>query len=111
MMLKVKTRLPAPRQCTAFGVAALLVLVQALSAAHFHQSEFEKGLIRGSQMADSLCAICLFHFHSQTNPSRTPSVERPTAVREQVAAASTRPPLARETSHQFSRAPPASLEA
>jgi hypothetical protein len=96
------------RRCIALAFAALLVFTQSLSTAHVHLKDLGDSFTPNVEVTDTFCALCLFYFHSPTDPSVPTIAPAPAVVERYVT------PLARVrlfvTSflRLYSRAPPAS---
>jgi hypothetical protein len=97
------------RRCIALAIAALLLFAQSLSAAHLHLKDLGDSFTASVQVTDTFCALCLFYFHSPTDPS-VPTVAPAPAVAERYVTPPARVRLfATSFLRLFSRAPPASL--
>lgn len=92
----------------ALAIAISLLVAQSLATAHYHVKDFRAGFER-TQIAESFCPLCLFHFHAPRNPAAPPMVAGPAVVQQ-------RPAVDRDgrlfivfLPLRFSRAPPASV--
>lgn len=92
----------------ALAVAVLLLAAQSIATAHIHFKDFRAGLEQ-TQVAETFCPLCLFHFHSPKNPGPAPILVRPALVLLQAAADTSTRLIALLNSATFSRAPPAPL--
>jgi hypothetical protein len=90
--------------------AIILLLGQAIAAAHFHrtsQREFSADGVAG--IADSSCPICAAHFHSPAASAGVPTLDAPTMVERIVIRAARAGTLSTFTRSRFGRAPPRSV--
>ena len=100
----------AARAIAIFG-AALILVSQAIGAAHFHQGAASRGGVPVAQLTvdEGLCPICQLALHSPGSVAPAPSVARGPAIAETVFLAA---PIRSESpvlSAARVRAPPVSL--
>ena len=90
-------------------LALLLIAAQSFATAHFHQRDLRTNLTHSAQDSDSLCSLCLFHFHGPV------SIATPPATAELVLVTSRLTPEAKALLHALAiarvltRGPPPSL--
>jgi hypothetical protein len=89
-----------------FGCAVLLLFVQSLAAAHFHQTDSHLGYVHDRPAVDLLCAVCLFDLHSPSKPATPVVVPQPVAVDYFVPAAAVEFTPVAPVARPFSRGPP-----
>src|SRR6185312_8311608 len=68
------------RRLFAAGCVLLLLLVQSLAAAHFHQAAVPRGYSHTASSVDPLCAVCLFDLHCPTQLATPVVVPRLTPI-------------------------------
>jgi hypothetical protein len=98
------------RRCIALAIAVLLVLAQSLSAAHVHQKDLRDSFTPSVvQVTDAFCALCLFYFHSPTDPGVPTAAPAPAVVERYVTPPARVRLFVTLFLRLFSRAPPASF--
>lgn len=94
------------RRAFLVGCAVLLLFVQSLAAAHFHQTDSRLGYAHDRPSADLLCAVCLFDLHSPSKPAAPVIVPQPIAVEHYTPAARVEFAPVAPVAQPFSRGPP-----
>ncbi len=92
-------------------VAAILLLIQSVGAAHFHPLPSQRKYVANAAVVadNGLCALCLVRFHSPAVFVVAPHPTAPAlAELTSPCVTSTQPPSSYR-SHLFGRAPPASV--
>jgi hypothetical protein len=109
-MTQLNLRDTSFRRKIAIVAAIFLLIGQTIAAAHFHrlsaQQEFSAS---ANGIADSGCAVCLFHFHTPGISAAAPVLSAPTLLQHLFSFAVFSGPLSAFVRHRFGRAPPASL--
>ena len=107
----ITRRYPQILRRSAIIAAIVLLLGQAIAAAHFHrvaaQPEFSSTTT--SAIADASCAICAAQLHSPIVAAVALALDAPKLVLEPLASAVPIEPLSAYIGPCFGRAPPASL--
>jgi hypothetical protein len=91
--------------------AVVLLLAQAIGAAHLHPlpSQHKYVASAAAVSTDGFCALCLFRFHSPTALVVTPYPTAPAVAELAALFATGSEPHSSYSSHLFGRAPPASV--
>jgi hypothetical protein len=104
-------RYPEILRRSAIIAAIVLLMGQAIAAAHFHRvaghQEFSSGAT--TAIADSACAICAAQLHSPAAHAIVPAFDAPKPLHQSVVLAVATEPLCAYVGHCFGRAPPVSV--
>ena len=85
----------------------ILLLGQAIAAAHFHPASVNQEL--SARTTDSCCVICVAHLHSPAVSAIAPALDVPSLFENLVTLTVLSGPSLIYAGHCFGRAPPASV--
>jgi hypothetical protein len=100
-------RYPNLMRRVATVAAIILLLGEAIAAAHFHRASVNQELSAGT--TDSSCAICVAHLHSPAVSAIAPAFDVPRLLQYLVTLTALSRPSSIYPGHRFGRAPPASV--
>jgi hypothetical protein len=91
--------------------AIILLIGQAIAAAHFHRASVNQEISAGASAGttDSACAICVAHLHSPGVSGIAPAIDVPSLLEKLVTLTVLSRPSLIYAGHRFGRAPPASV--
>jgi hypothetical protein len=110
LIRRTETTRGGHRPITAIFAAALMVFIQLVAAAHYHNLPSSRHAAQTQVSADSeLCPVCLIAFHAPAASSPTPAQHAPEIEIRSVLASNSGEISEFTFESHFGRAPPASL--
>lgn len=110
MIRRTETARGGPRPITAIFAAALIVFIQLVGTAHYHNLPSYWHAAQSQLSADpELCPVCLIAFHAPAASSPAPAQHSPELEIHSVLASNSSEISEVAFEYHFSRAPPASL--
>jgi hypothetical protein len=104
---RAKTVGPAAARSVSFALAAILLLAQCLTVAHYHpRQSTSRYSSTTASLDDALCALCLFHQYSPGVSSAVPSLLSPGRIGPIDLYAAQSWPLYAFNSYLLGRSPP-----
>jgi hypothetical protein len=110
LIRRTETARGGPSPITAIFAAALIVFIQLVGTAHYHNLPRYRHAAQSQLSADpELCPVCLIAFHAPAASSLAPAQHSPEVEIHSVLASDSGEISEVALEYHFSRAPPASL--
>jgi hypothetical protein len=110
LIRRTETAQGGPRPITAIFAAALIVFIQLVGTAHYHNLPSSRHAAQSQLSADpELCPVCLIAFHAPAASSPAPAQHSPEVEIHSVFASNSGETSEVAFESHFGRAPPASL--